>query len=130
MRLYALALLTLVACPEPPPACTTVDATTCHELYPPTWDNVYANTIAMSCGADRSSCHSDAGKSGGITFADKATSYTELLNGRVKPGNAGCSLLVVRIEGVGTDYQMPKGDPLGAPERCAIAKWVEMGGLP
>ena len=64
-----------------------------------------------------------------MTFADKDTSYTELLDGRVKPGNPGCSLMVVRVEGVGKDYQMPQGDPLSAPERCAIAKWVEAGAL-
>ncbi len=130
MRLFALALLYLLAlagCPEQPPACTTVDTTTCAELYEPTWDNVYSMTIAVSCGSDRSACHSDAGKSGGMTFADKDTSYTELLDGRVKPGNAACSLMVVRIEGVGKDYQMPQGDPLEAPERCSIAKWVDMG---
>jgi hypothetical protein len=128
LRLVALAVLSLAGCPAQPPACTTVDTTTCQELYEPTWDNVYSMTIAVSCGSDRSACHSDSGRSGGMTFANKDTSYTELLDGRrVKPGDPGCSLMVVRIEGVGTDYQMPQGDPLSAPERCAIAKWVEAG---
>ena len=129
MRLFVLALLSLTGCPAQPPACTTVDTTTCAELYAPTWDNVYSMTIAVSCGSDRSACHSDVGRSGGMTFADKDTSYTELLDGRVKPGNAACSLMVVRIEGVGTDYQMPQGDPLVASERCSIAKWVDMGAV-
>ena len=101
----------------------------CQELYTPTWDNVYAKTIAVSCGSDRTSCHSDAGRKGGMTFADKDKSYTELLEGRVEPGNAACSLMVVRVEGVGKDYQMPKGDPLPDAERCAIAKWVELGAV-
>lgn len=128
MRLVVLLSL-LAGCPEAPPACATAE-TTCAPLYTPTWDNVYAKTIAVSCGSDRSSCHNDKGKSGGITFADKDTSYTELLAGRVTPGNAGCSLMVVRIEGVGKDYQMPQGDPLSEPERCAIAQWVEHGAVP
>jgi hypothetical protein len=124
-----LVLVALLAgCPEQPPACTTVE-TDCQELYMPTWDNVYSMTIAESCGSDRSSCHSDAGRKGGMTFADKDTSYTELLDGRVEPGNPGCSLMIVRVEGVGKDYQMPQGQALPAPERCSLLKWVEAGAL-
>ena len=126
LRLLALLPVLVAACTEQPPQCITVD-TACAPLYPPTWDNVYAHTLATSCGADRSACHSDIGLRGGMSFADKDTSYTELLSARVVPGNAACSLMVVRIDGVGKDYQMPQGDPLSAAERCAIAQWVEMG---
>jgi hypothetical protein len=125
--LFALALLVLSGCPEQPPACITLDTTTCQPLYLPTWDNVYATTISVSCGGDRSSCHSAAGNSGGLSMADKDSAYTNLLDGRVKPGNAQCSLMVVRIEGVGKDYQMPQGDALDTHEACAIAQWVDMG---
>ena len=44
---------------------------------------------------------------------------------RVSPGDAACSLMIVRTDSPGADYQMPPGDPLSEPERCALIQWVQ-----
>jgi len=124
---FAVAL-GLGGCPsEPPPACTTeIIDTSCGSLYVPTFDNVYANTLQMSCGGSSNSCHSARGE-GGISLADPETAYASLLAGRVTPGDPTCSELIVRTHDLGTDYQMPPGSVLGSSERCALVKWVAAG---
>lgn len=127
-RCVGVALVALAGCPsEPPPACTTVDVT-CAPLYEPTFANVYANTLVDGCGSDRASCHSDRGRAGGMSFADPDSAYAALLdNGHVKPGDPSCSEMIVRVVGVGKDYQMPPGDPLDEAEACALVQWVQAG---
>ena len=124
----------VAGCPStPPPMCITVDAT-CAPGYVPTFDNVYNNTLQNSCGSTQSSCHSAAGHQGGLSMADEATAYADLMamspnyhRPRVSPGDAACSLMIVRTDSPGTDYQMPPGQPLSEPERCALVQWVQMG---
>ena len=118
----------LAGCPgeEQPPICITVD-TACAPLYPPTFANVYANTLRPTCGATNGSCHSAAGKKGGLSFADEQTAYDGLLNTRVKPGDPGCSEMVVRSSSPGTDYEMPPGGGLNVAARCALLQWVQAG---
>ncbi len=138
-RRYLLVLAVCAGCPTtPPPACTTVD-TTCAAGYQPTFHNVYQNTLQVSCGADNSSCHNNAGHQGNLSFeGDEGAAYAALMASssldpsrkRVVAGDASCSLLAVRVEGVGTDYQMPKGDPLPAAERCALIQWIQAGATP
>jgi hypothetical protein len=111
---------------DPPPSCITVD-TTCAPLYAPTFDNVYTTTLRDTCGSARSSCHSAAGKQGGMSFEDESHAYASLLAGRVTPGNPGCSKMIVRTDSPGASYQMPPGDPLSEPERCALIQWVQAG---
>jgi hypothetical protein len=127
--------LALVAgCPsDPPPMCITVD-TACAPGYVPTFDNLYKNTLKNSCGSTQASCHSATGHQGGLSMADEATAYADLLamspnyhRARVSPGDAACSLMIVRTDSPGTDYQMPPGEPLSEPERCALIQWVQMG---
>jgi len=113
---------------EPPPACITVD-TTCAPAYVPSFDNVYTMTLKDTCGSDRSSCHSAAGKQGGMSFEDEAHAYAALLGGRVVPGNPGCSKMIVRTDSPGASYQMPPGDPLIPAVRCALIQWVNAGAL-
>jgi len=134
MRRMCLVVGLVAGCPStPPPQCITVD-TSCAPGYVPTFDNVYKNTLQMGCGSTRSSCHSASGHQGGLSMADEATAYADLLamspkynRPRVEPGNAGCSLMIVRTDSPGADYQMPPGDPLTEPERCALIQWVQMG---
>jgi hypothetical protein len=130
-------VLALSGCPsEPPPACITVE-TSCQAAYQPTFDMVYKQTLSKSCGNDNSSCHSDAGHQAGLVFTDPVVSYQELLDNssidptrkRVVPGDPACSLLIVRVNSPGKDYQMPKGDPLDPSVRCAMIQWVEMGAM-
>jgi hypothetical protein len=134
MRRMFLVVAVVGCTSTPPPACITVD-TTCAPGYVPTFDNVYANTLQTSCGSTRSSCHSATGRAGNMSFGDEITAYSDLLapshldpkRPRVVPGNAACSLMIVRTDSPGADYQMPVGDPLPAPERCALIQWVAAG---
>ncbi len=132
--LLLVVALALGGCPKtPPPECITVD-TACGALYPPTFDNVYNKTLAPHCGSTNSSCHSAAGPST-MSFADEATAYSDLLlpskldpkRDRVVPGDPACSLMIVRTDSPGADYQMPPGDPLPPEERCALVQWVAAG---
>ena len=126
-RLLVAAIALIAACAsDPPPACITVD-TACAPLYAPTFANVYTMTLQPTCGSTNSSCHSAAGLQGGMSFEDAAHAYAALRNGRVMPGNPGCSKMIVRTSSPGTDYQMPPGDPLSAAERCALIQWVQAG---
>jgi hypothetical protein len=126
-----LLVCVLAGCPsEPPPECTTVD-TMCAPGYVPTFDNVYNNTMRTGCGSTMSSCHSASGAAGGLSLADKQTAYDQLMqDNRVKPGDAACSEMIVRVHGIDKDYQMPPGDPLSEPARCALVQWVQQGAMP
>jgi hypothetical protein len=127
----------LGACPsEPPPECIApshaIDES-CAPGYVPNFTNVYKNTIQMGCGSTKSSCHSAAGHAGNMSFADPDTAYEQLLRAgqnRVIPGDPACSEMIVRTNSPGEDYQMPPGDALTAPERCALVQWVLQGALP
>lgn len=127
----------LAGCPaEAPPQCIAVDLT-CAPGYPPTYANVYRNTLSVSCGGTQSSCHSATGL-GELVMTDAPTAYDNLRapsqrdpdRPRVVPGDAACSPLVVRTGMPGADYQMPPGDALTPEERCAVALWVAMGAEP
>jgi len=119
----------LAGCPsaDAPPACVTVD-TACSPLYAPTFDNVYNNTLKAGCGSQLSSCHAANG-AGVLALPDPAVAHGELLDGRVVPGDPGCSELVVRTGAPGKDYQMPPGSgaSLTAAERCSLILWIEAG---
>jgi len=132
--LVALAFVAGACTNNDPPACITVD-TSCAPLYPPTFDNVYNNTLSVSCGSTNSSCHSSVDTQSAMSFADEDTSYSELLDKshldpsryRVVPGDPSCSLMIVRTDSPGASYQMPIGTPLSDPERCALVQWVQAG---
>jgi len=110
---------------EPPPACTTVE-TQCSPLYTTTgYANVYSQTIAQDCGADKGACHSASGSSG-LSLIGEQQSFDNLAP-YITAGDPGCSEFVVRTSGVGKDYQMPEGAPLSEAEQCALRKWVEAG---
>ena len=127
----------LAACTTtPPPACidAAVITATCASgmLYAPTFDNVYASTLAKNCTG--TACHSP-GTQGGFTFTDEASAYTALLaesqldppRDRVDPGNPACSLMIVRTDSPGTSYEMPPGNTLSDPEICSLIMWVQAG---
>jgi hypothetical protein len=128
-RLWLLAALSTAppgCMSDPPPECIQVN-TSCAPFYQPTFDNLYTMTLKDTCGASNASCHSAAGRSGGMSFADEASAYAALTAGRVKPGDPSCSKVVVRTSSVGASYQMPPGDPLREGERCALIQWVQAG---
>ena len=136
-RAWVLAAALSAGCPDnDPPACITVD-TTCAPGYVPTFDNVYNNTINVSCGNTNSSCHSAEGHMAGLIMSDEQTAYSNLLapstidpgRKRVDPGDAACSVMIVRTDSPGASYQMPIGEPLTAVESCALIQWVQNGAL-
>ena len=136
MRRMLLVVCVLAGCPgDPPPACIAPDLidTSCAPGYVPTFTNVYNNTLRQGCGSTKSSCHSASGKAGDLSFESQAVAHTQLLDateGRVKPGDPMCSEMIVRTSSPGEDYQMPPGDPLSEPARCALVHWVLDGALP
>ncbi|HWU91348.1 MAG TPA: hypothetical protein VN253_28975 [Kofleriaceae bacterium] len=124
--LFAALAGALAGCPgDELPACATVD-TACMPLYDPTFANVYNTTLRVGCGSQLSSCHARGG-AGGMSLEDPDTAYQSLLAGRVKPGDPGCSEMIVRTTESGKDYAMPPGAPLSAAERCSLILWVERG---
>jgi hypothetical protein len=122
----ALAAVPLACMPDPPPECIAVN-TSCAPRYEPTFDNIYTMILRDTCGSTNVSCHSAVGRSGGMSFADEGSAYAALTAGRVKPGDPSCSKMVVRTSSPGASYQMPPGDPIGEPERCALILWVQAG---
>lgn len=130
-RLFVL-LAVLAGCPaDPPPECKVVD-TDCAPGYVPTFANVYENQLKTGCGSTKSNCHSEATRAGDLSFATEDAAYEGLLDPtrkRVVPGDPACSEMVVRTDSPGEDYQMPPGDPLSGPQRCALIQWVLQGAL-
>jgi hypothetical protein len=121
------ALATLTACPADD-ACIEVDVSACTPLYAPTFDNVFSRTLEPTCGVAGSSCHSAAGAKAGLVFEDADDAYDALLDGRVEPGDPGCSLIVRRLESSDRSFKMPPGSRvLDEGERCSIERWIATG---
>jgi hypothetical protein len=62
-----------------------------------------------------------------MSFQDQQHAFDALRAGRVVPGDPGCSKMIVRTDSPGATYQMPPGDPLSEPARCALIQWVAAG---
>lgn len=128
-RLVTIAAACVLACSGCDDDCVAVD-TSCTPLYEPTFDNVYTNTLAVSCAVGNGTCHTADGASvaGGMAFDSADEAYAALAGSaeRVVAGDAACSLLVARVEATGSDG-MPPGSPLAEAERCAIVRWVANG---
>ena len=111
-------------------SCIQVD-TDCLPQYEPTWDNVFAQTLQSTCGVGGSSCHSSEGAKGGLVLDDKDNAWTGLVSeGRITQSDAGCSLLIARLESEDSATLMPPGDQLWEEERCAVRQWIENGAEP
>lgn len=132
LLLACFALLVLIACDETELPCVEGQDPACAPLYPPTFDNVFKQTLAATCAQAGSSCHASGGAKGGLVFEEIERSY-ELLLGtpggepRVIPGDISCSVLMRRIEHPSETLQMPPGKPLSDAERCAIQQWIANG---
>jgi len=106
--------------------CVEAQAADCQPLYQPTYDQVFARTIEPRCAVSGGACHSGSDSKGNLRLDDIDQAYSQLVDtGRVLPGDAACSLLVIRIEGGGG--VMPPGAPLSEAERCAVETWVANG---
>jgi len=146
----ALGLVTLVAgCPDDGDegdgdddgslACVDVDPDGCAELYPPSWDRVYTDTLVNKCATGGLSCHGSADAEGaalgGLFFAEPSAAHALLLEDRgeesyVIPGDPDCSLLVIRLATDDPIRRMPPGSTLQDGEICSVAKWIAQGAMP
>ena len=108
---------------EPEKTCTTFDAS-CAPLYPPTFDNVFQQTLKPTC-AVSANCHGPAARGDRITFTDPDATHAALLARKlVEPGDAQCSTLAVRVTSTDAFTRMPPGRSLGTAESCAIQQWI------
>ena len=129
---FALSIVAVTAgCPtDPSLACVDdVDLAACRPLYPPTWADVYGNTIERTCASGGVACHAAAGARGGLVLEGSARAYAALTApGRyLTPGAAACSPLIERLYTPEADLLMPRGARLSEAEACAVARWVEAG---
>jgi len=104
----------------------------CDPLYPPTFDQIFTNTLTPSCALSGSGCHAPEGAQGGLVFADADSAYALLLGetdgrARVSPGDASCSLLIERLYAADPARIMPRGAALPDAERCAFVHWIADG---
>jgi hypothetical protein len=118
------------------PAClSTVDVDACTPLYPAEFPAIFQQVLSVTCASAGVSCHGDAGRMGGLVFVDQAASYDLLLGrtdgkARVRPGDAACSEMMVRLDMPGHAWSMPPGAPLDERARCSIRRWIAGGALP
>jgi hypothetical protein len=112
-------LLWLAACAAD---CGELPAT-CTPQYTPTFDAVYANTLAPSCAL--AGCHGTPGATP-LDLGDDPDAAWDALQPEVTPGEPGCGELVRRLEDPGPDG-MPPGAPLSVEERCAVRTWIADG---
>ena len=123
-----------------PPCLDSVDLPCALRHSPPTFHQIFTETLRRTCAGGGSSCHSPSGRKGGLFYADPATdpnaeddAYALLLGNsgaraRVKPGDARCSELVVRLDAPeSAAWHMPPGSPQAAGERCDIRQWIQDG---
>lgn len=111
-------------------ACVSIDYEGCSLLYPPTYEQVWAQTLEPSCGAE--TCHPSGGPVGSLTFDDPDTTFEELFAGEhVIAGDPHCSPLMIRLETDDPSLRMPPGNtPLLEGARCSIATWIAEGAQP
>ena len=134
MKYRPLCLLTLalavLGCDDDPPAqsCLAGDPTDCAPLYEPTFENVYDRTLLGSCAVGGSACHGSEGRTSALRLGDPASAHAALM-AYVTPGDAICSPLSTRLDGIGAG-QMPPGGPLNEAAKCSIRQWISNGAPP
>ena len=140
---FFLALTCCAACSNSPAsggdagvACVTGLSPTCKPLYdPPIYQTIFDKTFHPTCATGSGSCHTSDFAAGGLVFENADDAYSMLMQqskmygeARVVPGDAGCSLIVEKIESSDPSFRMPRGTiPLSAPEKCAIELWIANG---
>jgi hypothetical protein len=134
-----LLTLTTVGCkPESPgddgdvPECVEYELDGCMALYPPTYDQVWTQTLANSCGQPGSACHAQDGSGGavdGLLFVDPQASWDHMTSeALVVPGDPLCSPLFVRLATDDPGIRMPPGTSGLAPTAvCSIGTWIANG---
>jgi hypothetical protein len=135
-----LLTLTNIGCqPNPPgdddgdvPECVEYQLDGCMALYPPTFDQVWTQTLSNGCGQQGSACHGQDGSGGavdGLVFVDPQASWDHMISeALLVPGEALCSPLFVRLAIDDPSIRMPPGSNGLAPAAlCSIGTWIEDG---
>jgi hypothetical protein len=130
-------LASQAACSDPPLNCVQNLSTSCAALYPPTFDNVFTDTLIPKCSTGGGSCHTPEGHQAGLSFDpnNENDAYAQLLMAsttfpdrqRVAPGDISCSEMIERIYSTADRWHMPRGSALGPEEECSIVQWVAEG---
>jgi hypothetical protein len=115
------------------PECVEYELDGCMALYPPTYDQVWSQTLSSSCGQVGSACHAQAGSGGavdGLVFVDALTSWEHMTAEElIVPGDPLCSPLFVRLATDDPDIRMPPGTGgLSPAALCSIGTWITDGG--
>jgi hypothetical protein len=130
LLLAACAAVALAGCPgNDELTCIEVEPT-CAPLYPPTWENVFTNTLERKCGTGGSGCHEGASAQGGLRLDDSLAAYNALISPAhdyVLLTDPGCSQLLTRVYTTSSSLRMPRGSNLPEAERCALQQWVLAG---
>jgi hypothetical protein len=112
------------------PSCVDADVDGCKLAYPAEYPILFDRIFLQKCASAGGACHGGTGQ-GGLAFVDADASYELLVSAkggtRVKPGDARCSEVVVRLDSIGHSWSMPPGAPLDEGMRCSVRRWIQMG---
>lgn len=111
------------------PECVEYELGGCTALYTATYDQVWTQTIQVSCASGGSACHAQDGSGGavhGLTFTDPQAAWDHMTGEElVVPGDALCSPLFVRLASDDPEIRMPPGSSSLSPETlCSIGTWI------
>ena len=117
------------------PACVEYELEGCAPLYPPSYDQVWNQTLSNGCAEFGTACHASedaAGALEGMTFVDPQQSWDHMLMASeplVVPGDPLCSELFVRLVSEAPAVRMPPGSGAGLAEGalCSIGTWIAEG---
>ena len=126
-----ICLLLLCSACEPEESCIETDPD-CSALYEASFDQVFEQTLASSCGVGGGSCHGAEGGQAELFFSEADEAWELLTEDRgsgplVIPGEAGCSPLIQILRSDDESALMPPGSPLSDAEICAIEQWIDDG---
>lgn len=106
--------------------CADGAAPACDALYAPTFDDLYARRLSVSC-ATSSVCHG-SGTQVDLVLDDADSAWEALVEGgRVLPGHPNCGMLIDRLTTSDPARRMPRGGTLSAAELCAVQQWIAAG---
>jgi hypothetical protein len=127
---YLILCACLIGCDDAPPpaACLSGEPADCAPLYDPTFENVYTRTLEPSCAVGGPACHGPQGTAGNLQLVDQASAHAAIMQ-YVSAGDAACSPLSARLDGIGGD-QMPPGAALDDAAKCAVRQWIANGAAP
>src|SRR5690349_6482690 len=95
------------------PQCVEFELDGCMALYPPSYDQVWTQTLSNGCGQQGSACHAQDGSGGasdGLVFLDPQASWDHMMAEElVVPGDPLCSPLFVRLATDDPQIRMPPG---------------------